>query len=107
MLLIGLGLVSWISTASAETLYVDNLAVGCTDKTLFRELMALAKEEGGEAFKNRSIEQVLRGNCRFFDKGHKVVVEEQDSAVSITIRVHEFAEVGSYWTFRLFFAPAN
>ena len=97
-------LLAWLGTGTAETLSVGNLAVGCANKTLFRELMTIAKDDFN-TFLMKSVDQIDRGNCRWFEKGQKVAIEERDG--SILMRVHELGATGSYWTSALFFIPSR
>lgn len=96
--------------ASAETLSADGLTFGCTDKTLFRELLIIG-HDNSNAFLSKLIDQTDRGNCHAFGKGDRVVVDERDdgpkSIKAILIRVHAMGEVGSYWTAAQFFSPSH
>ena len=94
------------NSASAETLTASGLAIGCADKGLFRELMIIAAHDKQE-FLAKALDHASRGNCRFFDDGQKVVIEERDPATTVLVRVHEFGDVGSYWTSRTFFAAGS
>jgi hypothetical protein len=86
-----------------STMVANSPAIGCTNETLFRELMITASKDGSGVFLTRAISQVDKGNCRFFSAGQKVIVEEQELIQPTLIHVHPLAESGSYWTGTTFF----
>jgi hypothetical protein len=104
LLLAAVVLFGWQHVAFAESMVVANVALGCSDKRLFSELMTIG-EDNVDDFVDRANAQVDRGKCRWFEKGHKVSVEQRDG--SVLMRVHELGEKASYWTSVSFYVPTR